>query len=83
MTEKCQLIKRIQIHGFGMLESGLFLDTHPDNADALARYNACRDETKQLVSTYEMKYGPLTMAGNYSTDCWQWIESPWPWERQV
>ncbi len=83
MKEREQLLRNIQIHGFSMLESAMFLDTHPEDADAMARYSSCRDETKQLINTYEMKYGPLTTAGNYCTDSWQWIDCPWPWERQA
>ena len=83
MKEQKQLIKCIQIQGFSMFESALFLDTHPCDADAMAMYTSSREELSKLVNSYEMRYGPLTISGNYCTDNWQWIDSPWPWERQV
>lgn len=83
MKEQRQMIKCIQVQGFGMLEAALFLDTHPDDADALAMYTTSREELSHLISSYEMRFGPLTIAGNYCTDNWQWIDSPWPWERQA
>ncbi|MBR5136755.1 MAG: spore coat protein CotJB [Clostridia bacterium] len=83
MKEQKQLIKSIQVQSFSMLDTALFLDTHPCDADAMAKYTSTREELAGLINTYEMRFGPLTTSGNYCTDSWQWIESPWPWERQV
>ena len=39
MQNREKLLKSVQQYSFAVLEAALFLDTHPDCADALAYYN--------------------------------------------
>ena len=36
MTEKRKLLNQLQMYNFAVIETGLFLDTHPFNKKALA-----------------------------------------------
>ena len=36
MTEREKLLQHVRMHNFAMIEVGLFLDSHPKNAAALA-----------------------------------------------
>lgn len=77
-----QILRQIQEMEFVATELQLFLDTHPEDQQALAMFNKTHNELMQLVRTYEQTYGPILSCGfspnihNY----WRWVESPWPWE---
>lgn len=74
---KNKLLRKISAANFGMVEARLFLDTHPDNKDALAIYNKYATRYKTLKAEYEKEYGPLTLNGSNSDD---WLKDPWPWD---
>jgi spore coat protein JB len=80
-SSRRNLLRKIQEVEFACVELNLFLDTHPDNEQALCDYNRFTEELMNLKNMYETKYGPLThFGGSPSRFPWQWIESPWPWE---
>lgn len=80
-SQQFKMLKALQEWEFVAIELNLFLDTHPDNAEALEDYNEAVAMVRQLMVQYEQKYGPL-MAFGMTTSAypWQWIKSPWPWE---
>lgn len=73
------LLKEIMEVGFVLLETNLYLDTHPNDERALRMHNTYSQKYKELVSLYEAKYGLLTYIG-MSKYPWSYINSPWPWE---
>ena len=42
-----------------------------------------KEEKEKLVAEYNEKYGPLTITQNNSSKKWEWVTSPFPWERSV
>lgn len=81
-STQAQLLFQIQKIQFAAVELQLFLDTHPDDRQALALYNQVYQELKQNLQNYERIYGPLLSYG-YSPalqGSWKWVEIPWPWE---
>lgn len=80
-SNRRNLLRKIQEVEFACVELNLYLDTHPDNEQALCDFNNFTEELMNLKNMYETKYGPLTnFGGSPSRFPWQWIESPWPWE---
>ena len=80
MTERETLLQHVRMHNFAMIETGLFLNSHPRNAAALAYFQSQKAKYDEAVKNYEAKYGPLmTLRANESSE-WQWIAAPWPWE---
>ncbi len=77
MKEK--LLKRLSAAQFAMYELRLFLDTHPDNADALAMLEKYQSKSDALKKEYEEQFGPLTLNGFNSDD---WLKDPWPWDNE-
>ena len=63
---------------FMMHEMNLYLDIHPDNKEALEKFNEYRNKAHELMRKYERKYGPLEV--NYSdvNNGFTWVDS-WPW----
>lgn len=80
MDDRNRLLRAVSALGFSMVDLHLFLNTHPDNADALNLYNQYRQKYLAAASEYESKYGPLTAMNGAVGNRWKWVDSPWPWE---
>jgi spore coat protein JB len=75
------MLLEIQQLQFIAIELNLYLDTHPDDQQALMSYNSIVPQLKQSIASYEQLYGPLFHFGlSTSQLTWQWINSPWPWD---
>jgi spore coat protein JB len=66
--------------GFTLWELHLYLDTHPDDAAALAEYNMCAGKHRAAMAHYERLYGPINSISDEDLESWKWIQEPWPWE---
>lgn len=79
--EYYQRLHELQSVDFVLVELQLFLDTHPQDMQALQQFNHYAHVRKKLVSEFEVRYGPLLQFGNSTSEFpWQWIEAPWPWQ---
>ncbi len=66
---------------FMLVDIGLYLDTHPSDCEAIEKYNEILKKANAARCEYENQYGPLTSfrsAANYEFD---WIDDPWPWQK--
>ncbi|ATW23413.1 spore coat protein CotJB [Candidatus Formimonas warabiya] len=80
-SNRRSLLRKIQELEFAAVELNLFLDTHPENEQALCDYNRFTEELMNVKNMYEIRYGPLANFGSSPSQFpWQWIQSPWPWE---
>lgn len=76
-----ELLRKIQELSFATVELNLFLDTHPENQQALMDYNYFHQQLMEHKRMYEVNYGPLTNFGfSPSQYPWAWVNEPWPWE---
>lgn len=80
MNEQKTLLSRIAICDFVLTETALFLDTHPDCAEALAFYAKHLEMKKKAEEEYTRRFGMLKHCDYRDQDTWQWVEGPWPWE---
>ena len=80
MNEQKTLLSRIATCDFVLTETALFLDTHPDCAEALAFYKKHLEMRKKAAEEYSEKFGMLRPEDYAGQNCWQWTEGPWPWE---
>lgn len=77
------LLKELMAIDFTIIELNLYLDTHPCDYRALSLFNENVNRAKILRNNYEQTYGPLTASNSFNTkQTWQWINSPWPWEKR-
>lgn len=79
MTEQENLMRRLQVQGFVLMDTGLYLDTHPNDKKALDYHNRYSGMYQQTKTEYERRFGPITMGVN-DGNSWTWVETPWPWE---
>lgn len=80
MTDKTKAIMRIQTLSFAIDEAVLFLDTHPDNKDALSYYHKAVAEYEQAIENFIETYGPMNANQVKSKSKWTWVEGCMPWE---
>lgn len=79
---KKELLHWIDVVSFAVDDTKLFLDTHPDNAAALAYFQEYTNLRRQALEEYAKYYGPLTI-DSIACDCsdhFNWINEPWPWQ---
>lgn len=79
--EYYQLLEQLQAVDFVLVELTLYLDTHPDDSEAITQFNHFAKEKKRLKKIFESQFGPLMQYGNsYSGYPWNWKDAPWPWQ---
>lgn len=76
--------RRLSAYAFAVWELELFLDTHPDNRQAMESRTNYRQKMQALKEEYEQKFGPYvcTAADLNGEEHWTWIDDPWPWDMQ-
>ena len=74
-TPLCELMAL----GFAINELGLYLDTHPDDSEALTLYTRYVQLFQEGRSRYEYMYGPLQQTAVTEAG-YTWLNDPWPWE---
>lgn len=65
---------------FAATELGLYLDTHPEDADARTLFLEYAELAASAQADYEERFGPLVQQNAGNGDQWDWICDPWPWE---
>ena len=80
--DKDKLKHEIMALDFALADLKLYLNTHPDCVKSIDLFNSIVEKRKVLFDTYQSLYGPL-IAEMYSGSegSWDWVESPWPWNR--
>jgi spore coat protein JB len=75
------LLEKLQAVDFALVDLTLYLDTHPNDYQAIQQFNQLAQQRKQLKKQYEAAYGPLLQYGHsYSNYPWNWNDTPWPWQ---
>lgn len=81
-SEREDMLMQIQEYSFAATDLELYLDTNPNDNNALNLFNKYLNKKIELINMFEEKYGPLTLNSNVQTNNWLWKNSPWPWEVQ-
>ena len=55
-----------------------YLDTHPQDTEALALFRQYTAMEKAARAAYEDRFGPLTQSAA-GGDSYRWLQEPWPW----
>ncbi|MBN8234712.1 spore coat protein CotJB [Halobacillus kuroshimensis] len=79
--ERYSLMEKIQMVDFALVDLTLYLDTHPEDTQAVQQFNQLAVESRDLKTVFEQKYGPLRQyGGSFSGYPWNWSDAPWPWQ---
>lgn len=77
-----ELMRTINEVSLAVNDIALYLNTHPDDENALAYFREKVMERNEALKEYAVNYGPLTI-DTAKDDCsrqWDWVMQPWPWE---
>lgn len=75
-----RLYRKLQELSFALIETHLYLDTHPTSRAALDYYRTTKAEYDRLVAEYEASHAPVTPHVREGDRDWRWVREPWPWE---
>ncbi|MFM9277684.1 spore coat protein CotJB [Paenibacillus jiagnxiensis] len=76
-----ELLERLQELDFVLVELNLYLNTHPNDLQAIEQYNQLTRDRMQVAHHFQLLYGPLQNFGHaYSKYPWEWSKAPWPWQ---
>lgn len=70
----------LQTLAFVIQELALYLDTHPDDKQALAYYRELQKQHHDAQMEYGKKCGPMTHFVPVDDETYSWLQDPWPWE---
>ena len=78
------LMHQIQQTQFAAYDLQLYLDTHPDCAEALELYTKLNATAMSLRQDYENAYGPLKASHSPCETPFAWndMDYSWPWSKE-
>ena len=82
MTNKSRIIQNVYELGFVMTEALLYLDTHPNDNEAIEYYNTMKKRYNDAVEAYENSIGPLTFNSTGVNNYFDWAATPLPWDKE-
>lgn len=78
--DKKALLHEIRVCTFALIEARLFLDSHPDDRQAIAFYRKHRATLADLEKKWENCTGEVFDA---NASRWTWVDTPWPWQSEL
>lgn len=96
MADRCKLLQEINEISFIVNDLNLYLDTHPQDNEALDAFSHSMAKRRQLLDTYAKEFEPLTLncvcpdTNNQSQTHtkypgqkhFTWTDGPLPWDIQ-
>ena len=79
-NQRDEMLMHLSTIDFMLADLGLYLNTNPNDAQAIALHNTVAKDAKALRDAYEAQFGSLTNRYENTGDRWGWIADPWPWE---
>ena len=70
----------LQTLHFALNELALYLDTHPEDAEALKLYRQYQKLLHENAMAYSQKCMPTTHTMPVDHQTYTWLDEPWPWE---
>lgn len=71
---------RMQMLGFALQELALYLDTHPDDKEALELYRQYQKMSHEQTMEYSRACMPMSHGIPVDHKTYTWLDEPWPWE---
>lgn len=76
-----ELMRTINQSSFAVYDMLLYLDTHPDDQEALRYFEEQSCIRKNALKEHAAYFGPLNMDFmDDEQETWLWMKQPWPWE---
>lgn len=73
-------LSELQVLAFAVQELALYLDTHPEDTEALELYRQYQELYQKCADAYQAQIRPLNHTTPVQGDQYAWLDDPWPWE---
>lgn len=73
-------LSELQVLAFAVQELALYLDTHPEDAEALELYRQYQEMYQKCATAYQQQIRPLNHTAPSQNGTYAWLDDPWPWE---
>lgn len=73
-------LNQLRALDFVILELGLYLDTHPYDAEVFSLFREYVALEKAAQESYVAQYGPLVQTDSAIDGGFTWGKGPWPWQ---
>lgn len=81
MNNNCeQLLRDVQAKSFLAHDILLYLDTHPDDAEAFAAYKRALNDRHAAMLAYEQQAASLQADGMRRKEGFDWLDGRFPWQ---
>ena len=81
MDKRAMCLRRIASVDLALYELTLYLDTHPEDQNALRMREIYQNKRRELIAEYEAAFGPYVVTtDDVRGDRWTWVDNPWPWD---
>lgn len=77
-TNENEAMRNVMKSMFAVNDITLYLDTHPQDRNALNLHKQYVAEYEKAKKYYENNFGPLSIYANMNN--WTWVYDKWPWE---
>jgi spore coat protein JB len=77
-----EILQQLTILDFAAVDLQLYLDTHPNDTQALEQYNNTVTQADELRAEYEENFGPLFSFRSLAGKKYTWLDNPWPWQNK-
>ena len=82
-NSRAEMLKQVQCYNFAAYDMLLYLDTHPEDKKAFKMFQELVKKTNELKCEFEKNFGPLSQFRTASQDSFNWLDNPWPWEKEA
>ncbi len=82
-NERTSRLRQLQSANFAAYDMLLYLDTHATDKRAFGIFKSLVEKTMRLKKSYEEDFGPLSAYNSIYSDEFDWLENPWPWEKEA
>lgn len=73
-------LSEVQVLAFAVQELALYLDTHPEDLEALELYRQYQELYRKCAQVYQADRRPLNHTTPGRDGEYAWLDDPWPWE---
>ena len=80
--DKKKLLDYINAVSFALVDTTLYLDTHPDDQEAIQHFQQYQEARNRAVKEYSQYFEPLTIDSAEITDTFTWSTAKWPWMKE-
>jgi spore coat protein JB len=79
---RTEMLNALQSYNFAAYDMLLYLDTHPKDKKAFEMFRDLVEKTRRMKQDFENQFGPLTPYSAARFEEFNWLDSPWPWEKE-